>query len=66
METYGHAVVVDPWGKVLLNLGEAAYDCRVVELRIDGDDAVRKMLPVLLNVAPAAYRVPIELIESTT
>lgn len=54
-ETYGHAMVVDPWGTVLANLGEASFACQVVHLDLDQVTAVRRKLPVLRGVRPEAY-----------
>ena len=47
-ETYGHSLVVDPWGTVLLDMGEGeglAY----VDLDLTQIDAVRAQIPVHLN-----------------
>jgi predicted amidohydrolase len=54
-ETYGHGLVVDPWGKVLTDLGITSPTYRVVDLDLDLVDAARKKLPVLHHVRPAAY-----------
>ncbi|KQM56899.1 MULTISPECIES: carbon-nitrogen hydrolase family protein [unclassified Sphingomonas] len=44
--TYGHSLVVDPWGKVLLDMGEAA-GIGIVEIDPDQVAAVRARVPVL-------------------
>jgi deaminated glutathione amidase len=46
--TFGHSLVVDPWGEVLLDMGEGeglAY----IELDLTRIDAVRAQIPVHLN-----------------
>lgn len=59
-ETYGHALVVDPWGSVLTDLGEAGYACQVVELDLGQVDSVRQKLPVLRGTRPEAYRADVD------
>lgn len=46
-ETYGHALVVGPWGEVMANLGKAPHAVRVVELDLDKVAQIRARLPVL-------------------
>lgn len=46
-QTYGHAMVVDPWGVVLADLGEESRAVRVVELDLDKVAQIRAKLPVL-------------------
>lgn len=60
-ETYGHALVVDPWGTVLADLGEATFATQVVELDLERVGAVRSKLPVLRGVRPDAYRACVDL-----
>lgn len=45
--TYGHALVVSPWGEVLADLGEAPEAVRVVELDLEAVTRARSTLPVL-------------------
>jgi len=54
-QTYGHALVVDPWGRVLLDLGDTQKECRVMTLDMNLVSQVRASLPVLRGVQPAAY-----------
>lgn len=54
-ETYGHALVVGPWGDVLVDLGEEPYAATVVELDLDEVGAVRDRLPVLRGVRSETY-----------
>ena len=53
--TFGHALAVGPWGEVLVDLGEAAYAVRVVELDLATVGQVRDKLPVLRQGNAAAY-----------
>ena len=34
-ETYGHSIIVDPWGKVVINLGNKSETQRNFEIDID-------------------------------
>lgn len=54
--TYGHSLVVDPWGKVLANLGTAPYAVQVLELDLEHVAEVRSRLPVLHVGNPAVYQ----------
>jgi predicted amidohydrolase len=54
-ETYGHALVVDPWGKVLADLGERQRAVEVVELDLGEVARVRDQMPVLRGTRPDAY-----------
>ena len=46
--TYGHSLVVDPWGEVLLDMGEGE-GLAIVEMDLAQVDAVRAQIPVHLN-----------------
>jgi deaminated glutathione amidase len=46
--TFGHSLVVDPWGEVLLDMGEGE-ELAFVELDMARVDAVRAQIPVHLN-----------------
>jgi deaminated glutathione amidase len=46
--TYGHSLVVDPWGEVLLDMG-VRPGLGFVELDVSRIDAVRAQIPVHLN-----------------
>ena len=53
--TYGHSLVVDPWGEVLLDMGDGE-GLGFADLDMDRVDAVRAQIPVHLNrrdIAPA-------------
>jgi len=61
-ETYGHAMIVGPWGDVLADLGTAASAVQVVELDLDKVAAIRAKLPVLGVSRPEVYRkAPLEI-----
>jgi predicted amidohydrolase len=47
-ETYGHSLVVDPWGDVLLDMGEGE-GLGFVDLDLERIEAVRAQIPVHLN-----------------
>ena len=47
-ETYGHSLVVDPWGDVILDMGEGE-GLAVVELNLHRIQEVREQIPVYAN-----------------
>lgn len=47
-ETFGHSLVVDPWGDVILDMGEGE-GLAVVELNLDRIQEVREQIPVHAN-----------------
>ena len=49
--TYGHSLVIDPWGEVLLDMGERA-GLGVVEIDLDRVDEVRARIPVIAHRRP--------------
>jgi predicted amidohydrolase len=58
-ETYGHSMIVDPWGVVLAEAPDEEC-CVVADLDFERQDEVRERLPSLRNRVPAAYRWPQE------
>jgi predicted amidohydrolase len=50
--TYGHSLVVDPWGKVLLDMGGEATGVGFAEVDPGQVDEVRSRLPALLHRRP--------------
>ncbi len=50
-QTYGHSVVIDPWGRVLLDMGTDT-GLAFVELDLCEIDAARAQIPVHLNQRP--------------
>lgn len=53
--TYGHAMIVDPWGEVIVDLGDAEQAHTVIELDMNSVTRTRERLPVLAGVRPDAY-----------
>jgi predicted amidohydrolase len=47
-ETYGHSLVVDPWGEILLDMGQGE-GLGYAELDLSRVDAVRRQIPVHAN-----------------
>lgn len=48
-ETYGHSLVVDPWGKVVLDMGGTDAGIGFCDIDLSRIDEVRKQLPSLEN-----------------
>ncbi|WP_073973596.1 nitrilase-related carbon-nitrogen hydrolase [Erythrobacter donghaensis] len=48
-ETYGHSLVVDPWGEVLLDMGGEAPGLGLCEIDLARIAAVRAQVPALAN-----------------
>ncbi len=53
-ETYGHSLVIDPWGDVLLDMGGEQAGLSFVELDPERIATVRAQLPSLANKRPIA------------
>lgn len=53
-ETYGHSLVVDPWGKVLLDMGAGAPALGFAEIDPGEVDRVRGRLPAIRHRRPIA------------
>jgi len=51
-QTYGHSLVVDPWGRVLLDLGREGPGLGFADLDMDQLADVRMRLPVLTHRRP--------------
>lgn len=47
-ETYGHSLVIDPWGEVLLDMGEAA-GLSLAEIDLSRVEDVRGRVPAIAN-----------------
>ncbi len=52
--TYGHSLVVDPWGEILLDMGGEEPGLGFVDLDMARIDEVRRQLPSLANRRPIA------------
>ncbi|MGR3496443.1 carbon-nitrogen hydrolase family protein [Citreimonas sp.] len=50
-ETWGHSLVVDPWGRLVCDMGDAP-GLEVVEIDLDQSDKARKQIPSLANDRP--------------
>jgi len=50
--TFGHSLVVDPWGKVLLDMGGEGPGLGFAELDLDAVEEVRKRLPAIWHRRP--------------
>ncbi len=48
-ETYGHSLVVDPWGEVLLDMGGEEAGLGLVDIDLERLAQVRRQLPSLAN-----------------
>jgi predicted amidohydrolase len=48
-ETYGHSLVVDPWGEVLLDMGGDAQGLAFCDIDLERVTAVRAQVPALAN-----------------
>lgn len=48
-ETYGHSLVVDPWGEVLLDMGGEAPGLAVCDIDLERIAEVRAQVPALAN-----------------
>jgi len=44
--SYGHSMVVDPWGRVIAECGEEEECFKIAEIDLDYLDSVRKALPI--------------------
>lgn len=53
-ETYGHSLVVDPWGEVLLDMGGDMPGLAFCEIDLARIAAVRTQVPALANRRPVA------------
>jgi predicted amidohydrolase len=56
--SYGHSMIVDPWGRVLAAAGEEHENVVMADLDLAAQDDVRAKLPSLANRRAAAYRWP--------
>ncbi|WP_129792539.1 carbon-nitrogen hydrolase family protein [Sphingosinicella sp. CPCC 101087] len=50
--TYGHSLVVDPWGRVLLDMGGDALGLGIADLDLASVDDVRNRLPAIRHRRP--------------
>lgn len=52
---FGHSTVIDPWGEIVVELGESGQ-LVVVDIDVDIVDEVRRKIPIFADRAPAAYQ----------
>lgn len=65
-ETWGHALAVDPWGRVLADLGTAEFAHKTVELDMNVLEEVRRNLPVLRGQRQQAYSTAPRVIDAVS
>ncbi|WP_156839226.1 carbon-nitrogen hydrolase family protein [Novosphingobium aquimarinum] len=53
-ETYGHSLVIDPWGEIALDMGDEGPGLAFAEIDRSRTDTVRAQLPSLANRRPIA------------
>lgn len=58
MATYGHAMVVEPFGGVLADLQREEFACAIVELDLTARRRIRDQIPVLDATRPDATSAP--------
>jgi len=63
-ETYGHSIIVDPWGKVLAEAGGEGPAVVLADVDTDAVNAARRKVPNLKNIRPFRFeevetRVPV-------
>jgi predicted amidohydrolase len=54
-QTYGHSMVVDPWGKILLEMNGSKAGFGVVDLDLSLVEKVRSQIPALKNERPYTF-----------
>lgn len=57
-ESYGHSMIVDPWGAVLASATSEPEKVVVADLDLEAQEETRRKLPSLANRRPGAYRWP--------
>ncbi|EAR98049.1 carbon-nitrogen family hydrolase (macronuclear) [Tetrahymena thermophila SB210] len=55
-ESYGHSLVIDPWGEVLLDMGPEKLGIDFVEIDLEKIDTVRKGLPAINHIRNDIYK----------
>ena len=55
-ETYGHSLAIDPWGEVLLDMGEAAGGA-VIDIDLAAIERTRSRIPALAHRRPVAVSI---------
>jgi omega-amidase len=52
---YGHSLVIDPWGEILIEGSETKEELLVVNIDFDAVGAIRKRVPVFADRRPDCY-----------
>jgi predicted amidohydrolase len=58
-ESYGHSMIVDPWGTVLARASDEPERVVTADLDLEAQAEIRAKLPSLANRQPDAYRRPV-------
>ena len=53
--TYGHSMIVSPWGEVLCDMGEQPPGIATVDLNMADVAAARRQIPSLKNERPYSF-----------
>ena len=53
--SYGHSMVIDPWGKILVDCGVESPTFKIVEIDLDYLDEVRHSMPIVNSFRPDLY-----------
>jgi predicted amidohydrolase len=64
-ESYGHSMIVDPWGAVLASAADEPERVVVADLDLEAQAETRRKLPSLANRRPGAYRWPEPALQGT-
>jgi deaminated glutathione amidase len=56
--SHGHAMIIDPWGRVLCSLGKDAIDIAVADIDRDALAQVRTAMPIATHLRPDVYGAP--------
>lgn len=54
-ESHGHAMIVNPWGHVVADVGGEKIGVSVAEIDLDYLEEVRKRMPVAAHRRPDVY-----------
>ena len=55
-ETYGHSIIIDPWGKVVADAGRAEPTIVYADIDTAASAAARAKIPNLKNAGSSAVR----------
>jgi len=63
--SYGHSIIVDPWGKVLARMDGETTGIAVAELDMEVANAIRSKMPILRHRRPDVYDSPVSIVQAT-